>query len=315
MNDNEQFPDAEPIECQDDAAWLAARQTFIGASESASIIGCGYANQSPTAVWNAKVGGAKDDSGSPIMFRVGKRKEPIIAELLAEEEGIATREPQARAYRSKIHRFLGASLDREAIDQEFGLCPVELKNVGVHARKEWDGDVPLKYNVQTQHQMLVTGAKVCYLVGLIADEELIVRRILRDNDFLAAFVVPLRQFWDCVESRTLPPIDASEATARALSLAYPKDTGATIVLPSEAMEWVEEMEAAKSKEKEAGAIVTAAQNRIKAAMADNSIGQLPDGRCVTWRSQNRKGYTVEPSTVRVLRITKGTSNGHSNSVI
>lgn len=302
---DEQFPDAEPIQCESDAAWLAARQTFIGASESASIIGCGYANQSPTGVWNAKVGGTKDDSGSPIMFRVGKRKEPIIAELLAEEEGITTREPLARAYRSKIHPFLGASLDREAIDQEFGLCPVELKNVGIHARKEWDGDVPLKYNVQTQHQMLVTGAKVCYLVGLIADEELIVRRILRDNDFLAAFVVPLRQFWDCVETRTLPPIDASEATARALSLAYPRDSGATIVLPAEATEWVEKMELAKAREKEVKAEATAASNLLKAALGENSIGQLPDGRCVTWKTQNRGAYQVEASTTRVLRITKG----------
>ena len=301
----EHFPDAEPIQCESDAAWLAARQTFIGASESASIIGCGYANQSPTGVWNAKVGGPKDDSGSPIMFRVGKRKEPIIAELLAEEEGIETREPLARAYRSRIHPFLGASLDREAIDQEFGLCPVELKNVGIHARKEWDGDVPLKYNVQTQHQMLVTGAKVCYLVGLIADEELIVRRILRDNDFLAAFVVPLRQFWDCVESKTLPAIDDSEATARALSLAYPRDSGATMVLPEDAAQWVDELARGKLQEKEGKARATAASNLLKAALGENSIGQLPDGRCVTWKTQSRAAYEVEASTTRVLRITKG----------
>lgn len=301
----EHFPDAEPIQCDSDEAWHAARQTFIGASESASIIGCGYANQSPTAVWNAKVGGAKDDSGSPIMFRVGKRKEPIIAELLAEEEGIETREPLARAYRSKIHPFLGASLDREAIDPEFGLCPVELKNVGIHARKDWEADVPLKFGVQTQHQMLVTGAKVCYLVGLIADEELIVRRILRDNDFLAAFVVPLRQFWDSVESKTLPPIDASEATARALALAYPRDSGDVILLPPEASQWVEQLEAGKAQEKQGKALATAASNLLKAALGENSIGQLPDGRCVTWKTQSRAAYEVEASTTRVLRITKG----------
>lgn len=309
------FPDAEPIACDDEAAWLAARQTFLGASETPTILGCGYAGQSPMAVWSAKVDGARGEREVPLKFRIGKRKEPLIRELFTEDTGLPCVAPSAMAYRSIRHPFLGASLDGESVDPEYGLCPVELKNVGSHARTEWESEPPLKYNIQAQSQMLVTGAKVCYLVGLIADEELIVRRILRDNDFLAAFIVPLRQFWDCVETKTLPPIDASEATARALSLAYPKDTGATIVLPSEAMEWVEEMEVAKSKVKEADAIVTAAQNKIKAAMADNSIGQLPDGRCVSWKSQNRKGYTVEPSTVRVLRITKGTSNGHSNSVI
>lgn len=299
------FPDAEPIACDDEAAWLAARQTFLGASETPTILGCGYAGQSPMAVWSAKVDGARGEREVPLKFRIGKRKEPLIRELFTEDTGLPCEAPSAMAYRSIRHPFLGCSLDGETVDPEHGLSPVELKNVGSHARSEWESEPPLKYNIQAQSQMLVTGAKVCYLVGLIADEELIVRRILRDNDFLAAFVVPLRQFWDCVETRTLPPIDASEATARALSLAYPRDSGATIVLPAEATEWVEKMELAKAREKEVKAEATAASNLLKAALGENSIGQLPDGRCVTWKTQNRGAYQVEASTTRVLRITKG----------
>ena len=303
---NNEFPHAVPVLADSEQAWLVARRSFIGASESPVLLGVGYKGTSPLAIWQSKVLGGESTAGD-LRMRIGKMKEPIIRELVAEALGQQVFVPRCMALRSESHPFIGASLDAEIDHQEFGRCPVELKNIGSHAAGEWeDGEPPpLKYAVQVQHQLLVTGARMGFLAGLIADERLVVKQVERDEAFIAALIQTLAEFWQHVTAREMPPADDSEATARALAAIYPRDDGSTIILPVEATSLIAAREEAAAKIKDAEAAKMAADNALKAMLGEHTTGELPDGRRVTWKVQETKGYTVEPRINRVLRVLKG----------
>lgn len=299
------FPTAVPIACETEAEWLAARRSFVGASESATILGVGYRESSPAGIWESKAFGAIGPPPAPeLKLRIGKAKEPLLRELFEEATGKHCEPPAAMAYRHKEFPFIGCSLDGEAI-VDGARATVELKNVGAHNRKEWEGPAaPLKYSVQVQHQLLVTGAEIGYLFALVADEETYVFPVYPDKEFHAALRERLEAFWRSVETKTMPPLDESEATGRMLARLYPQDTGEMIDLPPEAAAWVAAKEIASADRKRAEAEITAADNLLKAALGSATYGLLPDGRRVSWKSQSVKSYVVEAREQRVLRISK-----------
>ncbi len=73
------------------------------------------------------------------------------------------------------------------------------------------------------------------------------------------------------------------------------------MLPAEAADWTDEIEAAKEQIKSAEAMKTAAENRIKAALGDATFGLLPNGGLWSWKTQTRKEYVSPETTFRVLR--------------
>lgn len=300
------FPTAVAVKCGNDREWLAARGTFIGASESATILGVGYKMSSPAGIWESKVFKTFAEPPAPeLKLRIGKAKEPLLRELFTESTGRPCVPPAAMAYRHRDYPFIGCSLDGESVCDSGEVAPVELKNVGAHNRKEWESpEAPLKYAVQVQHQLLVTGASVGYLFGLVGDEETYVFPVYPDQEFHAQLIARLEAFWQSVESKTMPPLDESEATGRMLAKLYPQDTGAMVSLPAESIEWADEREAAKLVAKESEAKITAAENKIKAALGEATWGLVPDGRRFSWKSQDVKAFQVAARTQRVLRLSK-----------
>jgi putative phage-type endonuclease len=259
------YPDRE--------AWLAGRG--LGASDSAGILGVGYAGQSPVTIFAEKAHGVQTEWSADELERleVGKIMEPTLRKLFTHKTGIGCRElPEFCIHRHPEFPFITASLDALTDDDE----PLELKNVSWFAGSDWiDEEPPLKYAIQVQHQLAVTGAQGGWLFGLIGGSKPVAKRIERNDKFIAALIDQLRKFWSHVESKTLPPIDESEATARVLSRLWPEDSGATVALPKDAARWATERETCKAVIKEAEALKTHAENQIKASIGDATFGDLP----------------------------------------
>jgi predicted phage-related endonuclease len=114
----------------------------------------------------------------------------------------------------------------------------------------------------------------------------------------------LEEFWGYVQRKELPPVDASIATGQLLAKLWPQDNDTSILLPPESVEWDRELTEAKAQIKAADAVKVAAENKLKAALGENAIGDLPGGGSYSWKTQERAGYTVEPTTLRVLRRCK-----------
>lgn len=284
------------------AEWVAARRTFVGASESAAIFGCGYADQSIITVWEEKVYGRREDSEHPRMM-VGRLIEPALREIFAEVHG----RPCHAAGLFTVRRhpefpWLAATLDGLTDGNEI---PVELKNVGAFNRLDWEDEPPLKFQIQMQHQLAVTGAPYGYLFALVGGNEPVLKKVERHNLFIESLLLGLEQFWRHVTERTLPLADASEATSRALGRIFREREGVCVTLPPDAGRWAFALEAARSAKREAEEQERKWSNLLKGAIGEASEAVIPGYGRLTYRTVERDGYYVEPSRYRVLRKAKG----------
>ncbi len=290
----------------DNDAWLDARRSMIGASESAALFGEGYAGQSTLTVWAEKTRGDLAEEFEREELIVGKLLEPGLRAILAHKTGLEIEHPgDFTIFRHAEKSFIGATLDAIVFDDD-GPQPGELKNVSTFAGRDWREDnVPLKFAVQCNHQMFVTGAKRCYLLGLIGGNKPHVRILDRNDRFIEKTLLPrLEWFWQYVKSNVMPPIDGSEATGEALRRLWPDDDGSQVALPDELAEEADRLADAKEAIKAAEEAATLAQNRLMAAIGEHSYGVLPDGRRFSWKWQERREHVVKASRFRVFRMEK-----------
>ncbi len=259
----------------DRAEWLAARSTFIGASESAAILGCGYSGQNALTVYASKINPGGDEIEATEAMTIGSLIEPGLCRVFEHfAQKPAWQEKPFRVRRLARHKFIGATLDALTIDSGFPEeIPVELKNVDWRLLKQWDEEqvAPLKFQVQTSHQQLVTSAPKSYLMGLIGGNKQIIREFPRNEKFITALEGQLCEFWGFVERRELPTDFIEwqhDGTSTALARLYPDDSGEVIDLPPESAEWAMQLEEAKAAIKEAKAKEADFGNRIRAAIGE-----------------------------------------------
>ena len=307
--------------------WLAARTTFIGASETAAVFGQGYANQSPLTVWASKVHPeAPTDDETPIRLTIGTQMQPVIVGLARANMGLEL-EPAAEfgVYRHIEYPFIGATLDGWWTNESGIKVPAEIKNVSNMNKAEWnDGGAPLKFLIQCHQQMLCTDTRQCKLIGFIGSEErklglvlhmlntggtdgynvdgMLVERTIDFDDELGEMIIAhLCKFWELVQTKTPSEIDGSDATKDVLNRLHPNDNGDAIELDDKWDERYERRAELAEKIKELTEEKQEIENRARLAIGDNTFADLPSGRRISWKTQDRKGYYVQPSTMRVMR--------------
>lgn len=280
--------------------WLAARRGGIGASESAALFGL-HPYISPMSLYVSKITDVDMDETGNERQEDGKIIEPRIAARYAKATGRAVIEPEKRLYSNPKYPHMICSPDRFAILDDGSRIPAELK--------WWDNfregdEVPEYGQIQLQHQQAVLDAAKGALAILGSFRSFHHFDIPRHQPFIDLLAEKVREFWKLVESRTPPPADGSEATAKALKTLYPKDKGTTIFLPPEASVWAVEWESAKAEVKAAEERMNAVKLALIAAIGDNTFGTLPSGQQLSLKTQDRDGYTVAPTSFRVLRTVK-----------
>ena len=283
------------------AGWLRERTEFVGASESASILGVGY--DSELAVYERKIN-PTDEEPTDAQW-IGLHLESAIASIFNEVTGKTARLNSYgdgyQVYEHSEHPWLRATLDAEIVEEE---AVLELKNVGAYNASEWSDDqVPLRFQVQLQHQMLVRGWDHGYLGALVGGNTPLVRHVEADPDFQRALLDRLRDFWGRVERRDPPDADHTESCTKLLRRLHPNDNGQAAWVDLDGAE-VEALLAAKSDRKEADARIRALENRIRQQIGDASYGVAEDGSVWSWLTSDRKEFTVAASTNRTLRTRK-----------
>jgi predicted phage-related endonuclease len=130
---------------------------------------------------------------------------------------------------------------------------------------------------------------------------LVERTIDHDPELAEIMVNRLCEFWELVESRTPPEIDGSEATRDVLNRLHPDDNGETVQLDDQYDEMYERRATLKEEIKTRDEAVSEIENKVRLAIGDATFAELPSGRQVTWKTQERKGYYVQPNKFRVMR--------------
>lgn len=282
--------------------WLTARRTIIGASESPSILGCGYADEGPWTIWAKKTGQMEDKPDNELLW-YGRKMQPLTLERFTIETGFEVQDlGEFTIQRHPNLPWLGATLDGLA-DTPEGPAVVEAKNIGHYGMKEWKAaEPPLRVQVQVQHQLAATGLNIGYAAATVGGNKLHFRRVDRDDRFIAVLIERLEEFWQLVLDRIPPEIDYSEATTLALAAIHPNDNGETITLPAEALAWDRNLQRVKCHIAILKRFKTEYENRLKQAIGDNTFGELPDGsgELYSWSTVEKCEFVTAATTYRAL---------------
>lgn len=182
---------------------------MIGGSDAAALAGV-HPYKRPIDVWRRIVEGY--DTPDNAAMKRGRRLEPIIREMFAEETGLTLLGP--RTFRSPKFDWLRASLDDVAkVDGEEQV--VEFKSVNARAAQRYgDGpdDLPEEHICQVQFYLGVSGWHLAHLAALIGGDELKHYRLLADKELQSVLFDACSRFWkDYVLTKRPPPVDGSES--------------------------------------------------------------------------------------------------------
>lgn len=288
----------------DRETWLVARREGIGGSDAPAVLGLSPFS-SPLQLW-AEKRGLLEPSVETEAMRWGRVLEPLVADRYAEETGRQLSPAHPFAIRVNADRtWLRTTLDREIVSAEGKLIPaaLELKTTNGFRGDDWDEEPPLHVQIQGQHQLLVTGWAWVSFAVLIGGQTFKWCDLERNDKFLKLYEERAREFWRRVELGDPPTAGADDREV--LQALYPKDMGATIILPHESAEWdavrveADEHIAQWKKKKDE------AEAKLRAAIGDASYGRVPSGGPrYSCRLVERDAYTVEPSSYRQLRRLK-----------
>jgi hypothetical protein len=290
-----------------------ARERDVTASAIAALVGV-HPYVTPYGLHMLKSGVA-DDIEETAPLRRGRLLEPVAVQMIREDHpdlkleeypvGYYYRDPEAR---------IGATPDLLATDAKGRPGVIQLKSVEPSIfRRDWRGengviDPPLWIVVQALIEAYLTGAEWAAVapmrVGFGVEIELI--PIPLHAGIIERLKHEVAQFWKRVEAGTPPDPDYGRDGALIARL-YPQDDGAEIDLSADNLlpQVVADLEASRADKKSAEVREKTAKTIIQEKMGPARFARLADGRRISNATINRKGYAVEPTTFRMIKILNG----------
>lgn len=183
------------------------RRADITSTEAAALFGL-----SPyLTAWEAyhqKTGQLSDELEEAFRMTAGKKLEPVIAGIAAEELGVRHRALNAYARHSVVPN-MGASFDYEIVAHEAGPGIMEVKNVDYLVwRDQWaDDEAPPHIEIQVQHQLEVMNREWAIIALLVGGNDLKLIRRTRDREIGDLIAKKVCEFWGLVEEGKPPDPD------------------------------------------------------------------------------------------------------------
>ena len=148
--------------------------------------------------------------------------------------------------------------------------------------------------------MYVAEADRCDFAVLVGGNDFRMYEVHRNDLLLTGMLAGLDSFWQRVCDRTPPQFDLPR-DAEFLDLLNPDRAGAIRLDFTEQCQ-ADEYQALGRQIAALHDLREQCRAQVIHALGPFETGLLPDGRILTYRQHERKGYTVEPGTVRQLRV-------------
>lgn len=280
------------------------RQNALHSTDVPSILQLEGARKSDHTVFLEKTGRLDPDKGSDAT-EAGKYLEPSVLDFAEQQLGPLERNIRCEA--KGLGFPLVSTLDARV--QRTGV-PTEAKTTGIVGPVfgEWGDEgsdiVPQLYLVQTSIQMLCSESDMAYLYALIGGRGFVAYRIHRDEEVINAIVEQCDRWWDRHIVKGIEPTLREPIPMEVLKRMR-RQPEKTIELYEDASQIVLEYEAATATKSAAEKTHEALKSKLITLLGDAEAGTLPDGRKVTYLQSTRRGYTVDETTYRTMRIKKG----------
>jgi len=194
----------------DRAQWLKDRQTGIGGSDAAAVLGLSKW-KTPLEVYMEKRGeaGGQDDNESMLW---GRALEPVIRQQYAERTGRVVRVPQG-ILRHPEHNFMLANLD--GVTDDGRLLEIKTARSGQEWGEVGTDMVPQAYLIQVQHYLSVTALSVADVAVLIGGSDFRLYEVPADAELQEMIIDGEAAFWQRVIEGVPPePVSLSDMQAR-----------------------------------------------------------------------------------------------------
>ncbi|MCH5192250.1 MAG: YqaJ viral recombinase family protein [Oscillospiraceae bacterium] len=270
--------------------WLKHRRGSIGGSDASAIIGLNPYS-SPYTVWADKLGKLPEKEDNEAM-RQGRDLESYVAQRFTEQTGKKVRR-ENNILINPDYPFAHANVDRIIVGENAGL---ECKTTStLNLKKFKNGEYPDTYYVQCVHYMMVTGCKKWYLAVLVLGKDFMVFEINRDEEEIRTLAQAEKDFWDMVQSETLPPVDGTSSTTETIGTIYADSDDSVVNLFAYEKSLKEYLDIGKQIN-ELKAAKDEIANGIKAFMKESSRGET-DSFKVTWASSVRSSFDAKKFAV------------------
>lgn len=260
--------------------WLQWRKKGIGGSDVSAILGISKWT-SAIDLWLDKTNQKNDPVEANEAMEWGNILEPVIRNHFAAVTGKTVSEVKAMLQHPD-HPFMIADVDGVTIDDNGDPAILEIKTASEYKRDEWSEGVPAYYQTQVQHYLCVTGVKKAYVAVLIGGNAFRIYEVDADPEIQQMLIAVEKNFWNMVVNMIRPEIDGSDAAKDLLDRIYHGGIEKEIVLPEEAIEWVDAYIEASADEDSAKAKKQEASNHLKEIMGDYDKATCL-GHSISWK--------------------------------
>ena len=247
--------------------WLEMRTKGLGGSDAAAACGLNPW-KSKASLYLEKTGQVVKDFDNEVM-RQGRDLEDYVARRFTEATGKKVRRNNFMMA-SKEHPFLLADIDREVVGEN---AILECKTTSPFAKDKWDdGAIPINYELQCHHYMMVTGAEKCYIACLIFSTDFIIREIERDEEVIGMLKSQEVDFWEnYVLKGQMPAPDGSSEYDTALKDRFKGGLNDSVALEVDETDYRSYLET-KSLIKDLEANTKEFEQKIKLQLGDHDYG-------------------------------------------
>jgi len=287
---------------------LIERQKYVGASDVACIVGLSPWS-SAEDIRLQKTGKVKPRTFSSQAADLGNLLEKPIAIKAASELGVNEEDIEFDVHLVGPVDFMRANLDAVIKDKDNAKNQIiECKTSGLTGPLKYNqwGDagtdeIPMHYVIQAQWQLAMAGDLVTdtlIVPALLGGKGLVLYHIKRDVELADMLLERVATFW---QDNVLKDVPCSDSKASVEILEYMNREEKKEIPIDDQL--VATYKTAQAMEKQAVELKREAKAAILESLGDAEIGSFDNGR-VTYFLQEKKGYFVEPSEFRVLRVGK-----------
>lgn len=270
--------------------WHEGRKHRIGGSDAAAILGLSsYAT--PYTKWLEKTGRTTPpDLSENEKVYWGNVLEDVVAQEFAKRHPEYAVKPVDCIMVSEEHPFMLASVDRilyHKHELRNNMAVLEIKTCGERRRSDWDDGVPAYYLAQVNHYLAVTGLTTAYVAVLIGGQEYREYKIERDETDIAYLVEKEREFWEMVETDTMPPFVGSSVDNAALMEQYPESDGEFLNALDDDLPIIE-LDGIKAHIKTLEADKKRLESELRYAIGDHKGIKTPRYKCTWVRTTSKR---------------------------
>lgn len=282
--------------------WLIERRSGIGGSDAAAAVGADPYRDRLT-LWSEKVGLLEgDDLSENEAVEAGVVLERTIGEWYGKKFGreVILGRPFT-LLRSQEFPWMFATLDAtQVVDGNRGV--VQIKNTSF-AAEQWEERVPVHYEIQLAHEMIVAGVTRGTLVALHRGQNLRAYDRVLHPDFAETLVAAEKNFWDMVVSETAP--EPTAASADAVKAMFPRvEIEDLVALGPAGDDLDEELERLKHTIGEMEARRVEIESMLKMMIGKHAGGITPQGTKFSWKGLTVNYKPQEARSAYVRRFTR-----------